>query len=340
MRAVYVKSPFQFDIREIDMPEPGENQVLIEVKACAVCGTDMHTAATDADDFQSFGHEIAGVVVKNGPGSRCFREGDKVIVESGTFCHVCENCRNGRPDLCTDGISIIDDVEISGYSDYMIVPEQAMVAFEGLDYQEAALAEPLGVAMDLFYTTGIDVNDDVAVVGLGPIGLMAIALAKAAGARNIYAVQHSGRSKARIELAKKLGATDIILTSETDIFKYPFPRGGLNKIMVTAAPAVLPDVMKIAVYGGIIGFLGIDLQNGDITFNANEFHFKKLQLRASYAVPALWFPRALELLKTKVVNPKDFITQTFPLEKIEEYFLKQRDDSSDVIKMVMVKDGK
>lgn len=340
MRAVYVKSPFQFDIREIDMPEPGENQVLIEVKACAVCGTDMHTAATDADDFQSFGHEIAGVVVKNGPGSRRFREGDKVIVESGTFCHVCENCRNGRPDLCTDGISIIDDVEISGYSDYMIVPEQAMVAFEGLDYQEAALAEPLGVAMDLFYTTGIDVNDDVAVVGLGPIGLMAIALAKAAGARNIYAVQHSGRSKARIELAKKLGATDIILTSETDIFKYPFPRGGLNKIMVTAAPAVLPDMMKIAVYGGIIGFLGIDLQNGDITFNANEFHFKKLQLRASYAVPALWFPRALELLKTKVVNPKDFITQTFPLEKIEEYFLKQRDDSSDVIKMVMVKDGK
>lgn len=340
MRAVYVKSPFQFDIREIDIPEPGENQVLIEVKACAVCGTDMHTAATDADDFQSFGHEIAGVVVKNGPGSRRFREGDKVIVESGTFCHVCENCRNGRPDLCTDGISIIDDVEISGYSDYMIVPEQAMVAFEGLDYQEAALAEPLGVAMDLFYTTGIDVNDDVAVVGLGPIGLMAIALAKAAGARNIYAVQHSGRSKARIELAKKLGATDIILTSGTDIFKYPFPRGGLNKIMVTAAPAVLPDVMKIAVYGGIIGFLGIDLQNGDITFNANEFHFKKLQLRASYAVPALWFPRALELLKTKVVNPKDFITQTFPLEKIEEYFLKQRDDSSDVIKMVMVKDGK
>lgn len=340
MRAVYVKSPFQFDIREIDMPEPGENQVLIEVKACAVCGTDMHTAATDADDFQSFGHEIAGIVVKNGPGSRRFQKGDRVVIESGTFCHVCENCRNGRPDLCTDGTSIIDDVEISGYSDYMLVPEQAIVAFDGLDYQEAALAEPLGVAMDLFYTTGIEVNDDVAVVGLGPIGLMAIALAKAAGARNIYAVQHSGRSKARIELAKKLGATDIILTSETDISKYPFPRGGLNKIMVTAAPAVLPDMMKIAVYGGIIGFLGIDLQNGDITFNANEFHFKKLQLRASYAVPALWFPRALELLKAKVVNPKDFITQTFPLEKIEEYFLKQRDDSSDVIKMVMVKDGK
>ena len=217
MRVVYVKSPFQFEIREVPLPEPGEGYVLLDVRACAVCGTDMHTAATDADHFQSFGHEIAGVVVKNGPGCKRFREGDQVIIESGTFCHVCENCRNGRPDLCTNGISIIDDVEISGYADYMLVPEQAMVPFEGLSFAEAALAEPLGVAMDLFYTTGIELNDDVAVIGLGPIGLMTIALAKAAGARNVYAIQRNGKSKARIELAKKLGATDVILTSETDL---------------------------------------------------------------------------------------------------------------------------
>lgn len=338
MRVVYVKAPFQFEIRETEMPKPGENQVLLDVRACAVCGTDMHTAATDADHFQSFGHEIAGVVVENGPGAGRFKPGDKVIIESGTFCHVCENCRNGRPDLCTNGISIIDDVEISGYADYMLVPEQAMVPFDGLDFKEAALAEPLGVALDLFYTTGIELNDDVAVVGLGPIGLMTIALAKAAGARNIYAIQKSGRSKARIELARKLGATDVILTSETDLTSYPFPRGGVNKIMITAVPSVIPEMMKIALYGTIIGFLGIDMQHGDITFNANDFHFKKLQLRASYAVPALWFPRALELLKSKVVDPKDFITQTFPLEEIETWFKKQRDDSSDVVKMVMVKD--
>jgi len=338
MRVVYVKSPFQFEIREVPMPEPGEGYVLLDVRACAVCGTDMHTAATDADYFQSFGHEIAGVVVKNGPGCKRFREGDQVIIESGTFCHVCENCRNGRPDICTNGISIIDDVEISGYADYMLVPEQAMVPFDGLSFAEAALAEPLGVAMDLFYTTGIELNDDVAVVGLGPIGLMAIALAKAAGARNIYAIQRNGKSRKRIELAKKLGATEVILTSETDLTQYPFPRGGLNKIMVTASPQVLPQMMKLCVYGGIIGFLGIDNQNGMISFDANDFHFKKLQLRASYAVPALWFPRALELLKAKVVDPKDFITHTFPLEKIEEFFCKQRDDISDVIKMVMVKE--
>ena len=286
MRVAYVKAPFQFELREMEIPRPGEGQILLDVRACAVCGTDMHTAALEAVEYTSFGHEIAGVVLETGSGVHRLQPGDKVAVESGTFCHVCENCRNGRTDLCTNGKSIIDDV---------------------------------------------------AVVGLGPIGLMTIALAKAAGARNIYAIQKSDRSKARIELAKKLGAT-VILTKDTDLNSYSFPRGGLNKIMVTAGPSVIPEMFKIAVYGGIISFLGIDMANGNITFNANDFHFKKLQLRASYAVPALWFPRALDLLKNKVVDPDDFITQTFPLEEIQKWFEKQRDDSSDVIKMVMVKE--
>ena len=69
MRVVYVKAPYQFEIREVPMPEPGQDEVLIDVRACAVCGTDMHTAASEADHMLSFGHEIAGVVVKNGPGA-------------------------------------------------------------------------------------------------------------------------------------------------------------------------------------------------------------------------------------------------------------------------------
>lgn len=337
MRVVYLKAPWQFEMREVEIPEPGRGEVLVDVRACAVCGTDMHFAAVEAEYWQSFGHEIAGVVVKHGPGADRVPVGTKVALESGTFCHTCDNCRNGRIDLCTNGKSIINDVEISGYADYLIAPEQCLVPFEGLTFAQATLAEPLGVAMDLFYTTGIELNDDVAVVGLGPIGLMTIALAKAAGARNIYAVQRNDKSKARIELAKKLGATDVILTSETKLTDYPFPRGGLDKIMITAVPAVIPECLKIANYGGIISFLGIDMEHGDITFNANDFHYRKLQLRASYAVPALWFPRTLDLLKNKVIDPDDFITQTFPLEELETYMKKQRDDISDVVKMVMVK---
>ena len=178
---------------------------------------------------------------------------------------------------------------------------------------------------------------NVGILGLGLIG-GSLARAYALAGHTVYAIQRSGRSAARVELAKKLGATDVILTSETDLANYPFPRGGVDKVMVTAPPSVLPEaIRKLTKYGTIIGFLGIDNPNGEITFNANDFHFKKLQLRASYAVPALWFPRGLELLQSRVVDPDDFITQTFPLEEIEAYFKKQRDDISDVIKMVMVK---
>ena len=338
MKAVFVKSPYQFELREVPVPGIGIDDVLVKVEACAVCGTDLHEAASDAKDWKSFGHEIAGTVVRCGSNVSSIREGDSVVIESGTFCHLCENCRNGRTDLCQHGFSVIEDVEISGYSEYLAVPAQAAVKFskDKLSYQEAALTEPLGVALDLFYTTGIELNDDVAVVGLGPIGLMEIALAKATGARNVYAIQRSRQSKVRIEMARKLGATDVIISSETPMDQYPFPRGGVNKIMITAAPSVIPDTFRIALYGGIIGFIGIDMNHGNISFNANDFHFKKLQLRASYAVPALWFPRALELLENKIVDPDLFITQTFAMQDIEKMFCKARDDKGDVIKMVMV----
>lgn len=337
MRVVYVKAPFNFEIRDIPVPEPQENEVLVEIMACAVCGSDIHTAENEAKEFASFGHEIAGIVVKKGANSRRFCEGDKVVIESSTFCHVCDNCRNGRIDLCTQGISILDDLEVSGYSDYMVVPEQALIKFDGLKFREAALAEPLGVALDLIHTAQIELNDEVLVAGLGPIGLMSIALAKACGARNVYAVQRTEKSRARIELAKKLGATDVIITSKTDLSSFPFPKKGINKLLVTAPPKVLPDMIDIAAYGAIIVYLGIDMENGMVTFDANKFHFKKLQLRASFAAPALWLPKAIELLKDKVIDPGKFITHTFKLEQIEEFFLKQRYAGEDVIKMVMVK---
>ena len=106
----------------------------------------------------------------------------------------------------------------------------------------------------------------------------------------------------------------------------------------TASPSTLVQAFEIANFGGVVAFLGIDFgPGGTVTFDANYFHLKKLQLRSSFAAPALWFPRALDLIRSKKIDTNDFITQTFPLEELEKMMKKQRDDSSDVIKMVMVK---
>ena len=175
-----------------------------------------------------------------------------------------------------------------------------------------------------------------AILDLGPAAKGHTLILPKAHAANLFELPDETAAKA-LTLAKKLGA-QVILTSETDLSSYPFPRGGVDKVLDTASPSTLVQAFEIANFGGVVAFLGIDFgPGGTVTFDANYFHLKKLQLRSSFAAPALWFPRALDLIRSKKIDTNDFITQTFPLEELEKMMKKQRDDSSDVIKMVMVK---
>lgn len=334
MKTVFVKAPFQFKIKEIPIPQPAAGEVLLRVKACGICGSDLHIARSQAADWVTFGHEMTGVIEQTGPGVRHVRPGQRVAVESGSFCGVCEQCRNGRVDLCTKGYNNAQ-LKINGFSEYMVLPEQCIVPLDpAISFVDGTLLEPLGVAVDLVKTADIRLNDHVLVIGLGPIGLMAARLAKAAGAR-VYAAQHSDRSARRISLARALGVEDVVITGRTPLSNYPFPRGGVDHILVTAPPKVIPDLIESASFGGVISFLGIDYgPDRMITFDANAFHFKKLQLRASFAAPALYFPMCTELIKTGVIDPKQFITHIFAMNEIAPVMQSLRDGGSE-IKAVM-----
>ena len=341
MKAAYVKAPFQFQIREVELPEPGPNDVLLSIKASGICGTDLHIARTEARDWQPFGHEIVGLVEKIGSNVGNVSLGDKVVVESGSFCGKCADCRNGRVDLCHDRTpNVFSRVESDGFAmgfaEKIIVDSQNVVPFEGVSFQEASLVEPMGVALDLSYTVKPELNDDVLVVGLGPIGLMAIQIAKVMGARRVFAANHS-RSKIRIDAAKQLGVDEVIEVDKTPISSYRFPRGGVDKALVTAPPYVIPEVLRVMNYGGVVGFIGIDYGEGRfITFDANTFHFNKLQLRASHAVPALYFPICIDMIKSGTVNVKPLITDTFTLEDIEIMMKRAEKEKDRVIKAVMI----
>lgn len=339
MKTAYVKVPFQFKFEDVPVPKCGSNEALIKVMACGVCGSDMNAARVEAQDWQSFGHEITGVVMETGENVSNVKVGDSVLVESGSYCGTCAQCRNGRPDLCASGTGL-SQWKICGFSEYMTLDKQCLIPFdpEKIGYAQGTVIEPMGVALDLFYTTDIKFQDDVAVVGLGPIGLMALRLAKAAGARNVYGVVRNRKNTARIKLAKEFGATDIIYTDETPLEAYPFPAGGVDKIMVTAPPSVIASTFRAANLGAVIAYIGIDYgDRGTISFDANYFHYKKLQLRASYAVPALYFPRCMELIGDGVIDVDKLVTSTFPLEDLEKAMCTLRDDKEKEIKMVMVR---
>jgi L-iditol 2-dehydrogenase len=336
MKIMYVKAPFQFEIREEKLREMGADEVLIKIKACGICGTDIHTAATEAKEWETFGHEIGGIVEKVGANVRNVKAGDKVTLESCTFDRYSNESRNGRVDLSLNGPRYSWGKDPMGFGEYMIATKEQVVKFDGISFEEATLVEPMGVALDLAYTADIKLNDDVLVVGLGPIGLLAVRFARLMGARKIYAAELSG-AKRRIELAKQFGADEIILTDQQGIDDYAYEKGGVDKILITAPPAMIPSSFKAANLGATIAFLGIQFGSGaNITFDANDFHFKRLQLRASFAAPALYFPRCIELIESGLVDVKSLISHTFSLNEMEKAMETLKADRENAVKIVIV----
>lgn len=335
MKAVFVKGRYDFQVREAPVPAPGPGDVLVKVKACGLCGTDVRTAET-AVDYVPIGHEVAGVVERVGEGVRNVVPGDDVCLESGTFDRFSALARDGRVDRDMTGRSMFNPLgDAMGFAEYIKVPCETCVKFSGLSYAQAALIEPLGVAYDLWKTTGIELGDDVLVYGAGPIGLFALKLARLTGARRIYAVNRSGR-RARDELARAWGADEVLHVGEIDLRTYPFPRGGVDKILMTATPDAMPEAMLLLNVAGVMGFIGIgEGESRYARFDMRVFHDKKLQIRASNAVPALYFPACLELCNSGRIDAGAMISHCLRLETFARDVQTYLGDRAGALKAVM-----
>jgi len=334
MKAAYVKSPFKVEIREFPIREITDDEVIVKVKACGICGHDLSVASTEAKDWKPFGHEISGTVEKTGKKVEHVKPGDKVVLETGTYDRFSKAARNGQPELDNKGPNFWETGPM-GFADYIVVPKETVVPFETMDFDEACMIEPLGVALDMAYTADINLNDDVLVIGLGPIGLMALQLAKIMGARNIYGAELSECDK-RLAIAEKIGATTIKSDKEP-LESYPFPRKGVDKILITAPPKLIEPAIEITNWGGIISFIGIEYgKNANITFDANTFHFNKIQLRSSFASPALYFPRCIELVEAGLIDLKSLMGQKFELENLEQELKRLINNKSTALKSIMI----
>lgn len=313
MKAAFAKAPFNIELRDIPKPAPEANEVLVRIGACGVCGTDVHVAGKQAaDDFMSLGHEIGGVVDAVGPGVTSFSVGDKVIVENSSPCGHCDPCENGDPERCESFLHLNNQ---PGMAEYICAPDRSLVSADGLEFSEAALAEPLTVALHVTTTADIPFNSDVVVMGPGPIGLMAVKVARKMGARRVLLAGRS-HSKARLQLGADLGADDIIEVDKEELAEAVLKRypKGAERVIVTSPPRTIPETFKFMKYGGVVAFIGIDWGGEQmISFDANEFHFKKLQLRASHAVPNSFFPMALDLIRKGEIPAGRFISHTYPL---------------------------
>ncbi len=340
-RSAYVKSAWQFQMRDNPVPPPRRGQILLKIHACGICGTDQHIADRNAADWQPFGHEVAGVIEALGEGVTGLKVGDRVALDSSVPCGQCETCQppphgRGRPDLCPTPLNYWLTATM-GFGQYMLSPyQQAFPVPDGLSLEVASLVEPMGVSIDLAQTAQITLDDHVLVVGPGPLGLGALFLAKQAGAAKIYLAGRS-TSKARMLAGLALGADTLIEIDKTPLKSYNFGKRKPDKVLVTAPPESIPEAIGVTAVGGIIAYIGVGWNSqATIQLDADSFHFNKLSLRPSHAWPGIHAARSIRLLASNPLLGETLISHRFGLEEIERGMLTVRDDRTAVRKAVVV----
>lgn len=338
-RQVFTKSPFNFEVREKKLTA-GIDDVLVKVKACGICGTDYHFAKDGAEDFIPLGHEVAGVVEEVGSNVKRFKSGDMVVAENHTLCGVCKYCKDGLPEHCSN-MKSYQGFE-AGLADYLLVHHSMLNGFTGLSFVEASMAEPLTVALDIVEATDIPLNSSVAIFGAGTIGLMIMQVVKLSGASNILLVDKSmddPKCRHKLELGKKIGADEIIGYNSPDFLdfikaKYP---NGLDRVIITSPPNTLEGAIAISKFGGIIGLIGVVFgKDRFVSFDMNEFHFKRLELRCIHAIPNLRFPLALDLIKEKKIDVNSLITHQVNFADYKKVFDILNDDKIESVKITVV----
>lgn len=340
-RSAYVKTPWQFEMRDNPVSEPGAGQILVEIQACGICGTDLHIADHFAPDWQPFGHEVAGIIRQVGAGVTGFKPGDRVALDSSAPCGTCLSCAppphgRGRPDLCPNPLNYWLTATM-GFGQLVLAPYQLAVPVpDGMPMEVASLVEPLGVCLDLTQVAQISRDDHVLVIGPGPLGLGALFLAKRAGAECIYLAGRS-HSKARMEAGLALGADVLIETDKTPLSSYDFGRRKPDKILVTALPNSIPEAIQIAAIGATISYIGVAWNHTkNVQFDADYLHFNKLSIRPSHAWPGTHAAQSIRLLATEPELGQTLISHRFGLEDIEKAMLTVRDDRAAVKKAVIV----
>lgn len=328
---------FQFVFKDYTVSEIKDDEVVIKVHACGICGTDIHLAGK-MENPTALGHEISAEIVKVGSSTSHFNVGDSVIVEDCTFCGICNQCKAGRPDLCRS-MHTIDGQP--GFSTYMKVSESTLVPYSGLDYLHACLTEPVTVALNSVIHSQIRPNSTVAVYGCGPLGIMTAIIAKHLGAARTVMIGRgsSNRGRARLTMAAQLGV-DIIIDSDmenpVEAVKSMIPEG-IERVIVSSPPTTLPKAIAIAAYGSIVTFFGIDLgEAAKVTIDIDDLIFRKITLKPYLGEPALNFSTSLDLIKRNIIPADRLISHSATLREAPELFKELASGVLPIIKAVVI----
>jgi len=338
-RGLYGRRYLDIEERTLDIGPPDEEHVVVKVRACGVCGTDVNFVRDWEGDYMPLGHEISGEVVETGKNVTTVSPGDSVIVEDCTMCGVCDDCKSGHPELCR---SMYDMEGQPGMGEYLSVRYNSLDRYEGLDHVSACLTEPLAVSLTAVANARIPLGGSVVVLGPGPLGLMSARVARLQGAGFVAITglaADNERERARLKLAERLGCDMVIEAGKLDVeeeIKKKFPKG-VDRVIVSSPPESMKDALKIIRFGGIITFFGLHFGGRNvIEVDVNDLIFRKITLVPTFAEPAINFPVANRLLRDGLVNAQELVTHTFGFGNARDTLEAIVTGAEPVVKAVMV----
>jgi len=319
------------ELAEVPVPTPGPGEVLVEVEAASICGTDLHIYNWDPWAAgrihglpMTFGHEVAGRVAAVGPEVHHLGPGRFVSAEGHLFCGFCPPCRSGRAHIC-ENLRILGVDLDGGFAEYLLIPERnAWEVDRRIPPEVASIHDPFGNAVHTAFSgegASEIVGATVVVLGCGPIGLFAVGVARAAGARQVIAVEPN---EFRQGLAKQMGADSVIDPTKEDpvatVSAATEGHGAEVVLEMSGVPSVIDQGTRMLAPGGRMSLLG--LPPGPVSLDlTDQVIFKEARLVGvtGRELFRTW-QQTTTLLATGMVDVAPVITHRFPLERFAEAF--------------------
>lgn len=340
MKALVITNKHEMALQEIAKPEVVPGKVLVKVAYCGICGSDLPRYFEGGVHAfpQVLGHEFSGTVEEVGEGVTKVAAGEKVAVAPLVPCGTCENCQKGEPAMCTQ-YSFIGSREQGAMAEYVVVPEKNCVKVpENLSLKEAALLEPLTVAIHGIERVRISAGVDVLVLGAGTIGLLTVLSLRAIGVGKITVVDLNDK---KLAVAKTAGADETVnpLTQTLEDY-YQKNRRPEVAIETAGSSITQKQAVEFVTKQGKVVYVGTSTR--DVVFDPETF--EKI-LRGELEVTGSWmsysapFPgyeweTGLRYMSTGEIDVKPLITETFKLEDADLPFDKMIEKNSAAVKLL------
>lgn len=310
MRAALIEAKERLRIVEADIPHPVLNEVLIEVFASGICGTDLHIYKGDYKGTYPIipGHEFSGIVRAVGPDVRSFKTGDRVAVEPNISCGICYECLNNRQHYC-ENVQSVGVTRPGAMAQFMTAPEGAVFDIGDLSFEEASFMEPLSCVLHGVERFRLELADRVLLIGAGPIGLLLLQSLLLTGCSR---VDVADRDPDRLETAKRFGAANTF-TNLNDV-----PREYYHKVCdATGATSVLEQTVDFVRSSGTVLWFGVPNVQAEVRVSPFTLFAREITILSTYtSLRNSW--QALYLLQEGRIKVKELISHRLPLDDFEK----------------------